>query len=103
MKIPVKGIVVFSLGAVFGFLTTALLLEDEEAEPAVEDAKVHSCQDVSLDSKVVYISKGGKAFHRIDCPSCVNSGTELYPVTLFTALQRGKHPCTNCNPLDLSH
>ena len=100
MKVPVKGIAVFSLGAIFGYLASILLSIDEQIG---EDTEEQSYQEGSLDSQVVYLSKHGKAFHRIDCPSCAKSGTELYPVTLFSALQRGKKPCTNCKPLDISH
>ena len=100
MKVPVKGVVVFSLGAIIGFLANGLLSIDEQLD---EDAEERSYQEGSLDSQVVYLSKHGKAFHRIDCPSCAKSGTELYPLTLFSALQRGKKPCTNCKPLDISH
>lgn len=100
MKNPAKGIIVFSLGAIIGFLASGLLSIEEQID---EDTEERPYQEGSLDSQVVFVSKHGKAFHRIDCPSCVKSGTELYPVTLFSALRRGKKPCSNCNPLDISH
>ena len=71
MKVPVKGVVVFSLGAIIGFLANGLLSIDEQLD---EDAEERSYQEGSLDSQVVYLSKHGKAFHRIDCPSCAKSG-----------------------------
>jgi len=73
------------------FFLSQLALAPLAAAPSVSDDKTVKADD----DPVVYITEGGKKYHKKNCP-LVKTGKK--GIKLSEALEKGYEPCKACNP-----